>query len=139
MGRHCETFEHTADVGLRATADTLSGLMEALAEGLADLICPRANVRAAETRELSVRAEDREALCVDFLWEVMSAIQADRFALAAVRVTEASETSVTAELSGESLDPDRHEIAAEVKAVTYHKLSVEPTDDGWAGQVILDL
>ncbi len=139
MGKHCETFEHTADVGLRATGDSLAELYEALAEGLADLICPRENVRADETRELSVRAEDRGALCVDFLWEVMSAIQADRFALAVVRVTDASDTSVTAELSGEPLDPGRHEIGAEVKAVTYHKLSVEPTDDGWAGQVILDL
>ena len=30
MGKHCETFDHTADVGLSARADTLGELFEAL-------------------------------------------------------------------------------------------------------------
>ena len=88
MAKQCETFDHTADVGLLARADTPAELFEALAEGLADYICPRDTVRPREIRTLSVEAEDIEALAVDFLAAVLNVIQADRFMVAAVRVVE---------------------------------------------------
>ena len=139
MGKHCETFEHTADVGLAARADTLGGLFEALAEGLADYICSRQSVRADRTRPVAVRAEDVEALAVDFLWEVMTAIQAGRFMVATARVKEISDTAVAAELAGEAYDPARHELKTEVKAVTYHQLKIAREGEQWIGRVILDL
>jgi len=139
MAKHCETFDHTADVGLSASADTPGELFEALAEGLADVICPRGQVSPREIREVRVEADDIEALAVDFLWQVMSVIQFDRRAVASVRVVEITDTSVVAELSCEPLDLSRHEIAAEVKAVTYHQLKIAPETPGWVGRVILDL
>ena len=139
MPGHCETFDHTADVGLRARAGSLADRLSALGEGLADLICPRENVRAAQERRCDVTAEDREALTVDFLWEIMSAIQYDRFAVAEVCVERAEDTFVRSVLRGEALDGDRHELAAEVKAVTYHQLRVARDGDAWTAQVILDL
>lgn len=139
MSKHCETFDHTADVGLAARADTLGELLEALAEGLADVICPRGQVADQAGWELDVAAEDVEALAVDFLCEVMAAIQTDRFAVARCQVRSAEEHRVRAELRGEAYDPARHEIATEVKAVTYHQLRIAPEGDGWAGRVILDL
>lgn len=139
MARHCETFDHTADVGLDARGDSLGELLEALAEGLCDVVCPRRGVRAADARTVTATAEDVEALAVDFLSEVLWAVQTDHFAVASVRVIAASETSVQAELTGEPYDPDRHEILTEVKAVTYHELRVAREGDGWTGRVILDL
>ncbi len=139
MAKRCETFDHTADVGLKADADTLEELFEALAEGLAELICPRAPVRPREARPVAAAAEDLEALAVDFLCEVMNAIQAGRFAVAACRVARADEHAVEAELVGEPLDLDRHEIATEVKAVTYHLLKVARDGSRWTGRVVLDV
>jgi SHS2 domain-containing protein len=139
MAKHCETFDHTADVGLDARADTLAELFEALSEGLADVVCPRGPVAEADKRTIHVEAEDVEALAVDFLCEVLAAIQEDRFALASVSVGEISDAAVTAELAGEPYDETRHEIATEVKAVTYHQLKIAPEVDHWIGRIILDL
>ncbi len=139
MAKHCETFDHTADVGLDARADTLAELFEALGEGLADVVCPRGSVAEEQTLAVHVEAEDVEALAVDFLCEVLAAIQENRFAVAAVSVEQISEIVVTAELVGESYDDARHEIATEVKAVTYHQLKVARGGDGWVGRIILDL
>jgi len=139
MTKHCETFDHTADVGLAARADSLGELLEALAEGLADVICPRRQAAARETVEIDVASEDVEALAVDFLWEVMDAIQACRKAVAAVCVSDVSETHVRATLGCEPLDADKHQIEAEVKAVTYHELEITCRDGQWHGRVILDL
>ena len=139
MAKHCETFDHTADVGLAARADTLGELLEALAEGLCDQLCPRGQVAPSERRRIAVQAEDVEALAVDFLSQVLWAVQTDRFAVAAVQVGQCDETSAAAELTGEPYDPDRHELIGEIKAVTYHQLKVAREGDGWVGRVILDL
>lgn len=139
MAKHCETFDHTADVGLDARADTLAELFEALGEGLADVVCMRGSVAEAAKRTVHVAAEDVEALAVDFLCEVLAVIQEHRFAVASVSVKQISDTAVTAELVGESYDDARHEIATEVKAVTYHQLKIAREGDHWIGRVILDL
>jgi len=139
MAKHCETFDHTADVGLAARADTLGELFEALAEGLADVICPREHVSAADSRTLTVAAEDVEALAVDFLSGLLSVVQTERFLVARASVQRADETAVEAKVSGEPYDPARHELATEVKAVTYHQLKVAREGDQWVGRVILDL
>jgi SHS2 domain-containing protein len=41
--------------------------------------------------------------------------------------------------SGEPLDPRRHALRAEVKAVTYHALAVRRTPAGYTARVILDV
>jgi protein archease len=139
MAKHCETFDHTADIGLRAEADTPEELMSALAEGLAELICPRAGVRAERRVAVRLEAEDREGLTVDFLWKVMSAVEYDGFAIARVDVHRAREKALEADLWGEDRDPARHEIVTEIKAVTYHQLKVAREAGRWTARVILDL
>ena len=94
---------------------------------------------AAAQREVTVSAEDAEALAVDFLSAVLNVIQADRFMLARVRISNADEHHVAATLIGEPYDPRRHEIDTEVKAVTYHLLSVKQEAGRWNGRVVLDL
>ena len=139
MVKHCETFEHTADIGLRASGETLGELFEAMGEGLADLICPRRNVSAKQSRRIRLQAEDVEALAVDFLSQILFAIETDRFAVATVHIREISERAVTGEIVGEPFDPGRHEFGTEVKGVTYHLLRIAPQDEWWTGQVILDV
>ncbi len=140
MAKHGETFEHTADVGLAARADSLPELLEALADTLADFICTRAGVRERQAHPLAVAAEDVEALTVDFLHDVLLAIQTDRFAVARTQVTAADEHSATATLHGEPYDPARHEYGSEVKAITYHQLHVARNDAGqWEARVIIDV
>jgi SHS2 domain-containing protein len=139
MAKRCETFDHTADVGLLARADSLGELLEALAEGLAGFICPRETVAAARKREVRVRSEDVEALAVDFLGAVLNLIQAERFVVARVSVKDVSERSVLAEALGEPYDARRHDLSTEVKAVTYHMLRIAREGKEWVGRVVLDL
>lgn len=139
MAKECQTINHTADIGLAASADSLGELFEALAEGLADVICDRSQVTPKLTQAVEVRSEDVEALAIDFLSRVLGVIQADHFLPAAVQVTEIDEHAVRGELRGEPYAPGRHELKTEVKAVTYHQLRVAREGDKWVGRVILDL
>ena len=40
---------------------------------------------------------------------------------------------------GEELDPERHDLGADVKAVTLHRYKVEETAGGWTATIILDI
>ena len=40
---------------------------------------------------------------------------------------------------GEGLDPQKHPLSVDVKAVTLHRFSLRQTDEGWEAFVILDI
>ncbi len=140
MAKSYEMIDHSADMGIEARADTLEELMEALAEGMAEIICPPSTVAPQDRRTVAVVAEDLEAAAVDFLSAVLRLIQVERFMVAKITLREVSGNSLAAEVAGESYEPGRHDIAREIKAVTYHQLKVVRGEDGrWFGRVIFDL
>jgi SHS2 domain-containing protein len=139
MAKQWRYTDHPADIGLYAEADSLPELFEALALALARLICSASDIQSNESREVEVEAEDLEALAVDFLGELLTTIQLRRFLVSSIRVSFPLENRISAHLYGEPYDPLRHELSTEVKAVTYHRLSLRNTNGRWVGQVILDL
>ena len=139
MARHCETFEHTADIGLAGRADSLAGLFEAMGEGLARYLCPARPRRADRSSEVDLSAPDVEALLVDFLSAVNAAVLRGHLLVGKVAVEEITPTRVRARLTGTDLDSRRDEITTEVKAVTYHQLEVRQRDGQWTARVILDI
>ncbi len=46
---------------------------------------------------------------------------------------------LSAQLWGESADRNRHTLSREIKAVTYHRLTVSHTAEGWRATVLFDL
>ncbi|RKZ30052.1 hypothetical protein DRQ27_05225, partial [bacterium] len=44
-----------------------------------------------------------------------------------------------AKVYGEPFDPKKHKFRLEIKAVTYHQLTVKKQGDKWFGRVIFDL
>jgi SHS2 domain-containing protein len=132
-------FAHTADVGFEVEAPTVAALFERVALGLAAAIADLDGVGARERRTVAVQADDRTVLLHDFLHAILLLAQVDGFLISAVEVQEVEETAVRAVVLGEPLDPGRHRLHGEVKAVTWHGLTVEPTDAGWRTWVLLDV
>ena len=130
---------HTADVGFEVEAATLAGVFERAALGLGQAIADADGIRARSRRVVTVRANDRAALLHDFLHALLLLAQVDGFLFEGVEVTAIDARCVRAVVTGESLDPARHHLHGEVKAVTWHGLSVEQCGDVWRARVILDV
>jgi SHS2 domain-containing protein len=47
--------------------------------------------------------------------------------------------SLDALFVGETIDPCKHHLAVDVKAVTLHRLSLRKTEEGWEATVVLDV
>ena len=134
-----ELFEHTADLGLRATAPDLNALFAEMAKCLLSAIVEDpACVRPLEETRIELAGTDREFLLFDWLKELLLRFETDHVLFASFEV-QVSGSGLTATVRGDAFDPARHMLAHEVKAITYHELKVEPTSDGWLAEVIVDI
>ncbi len=132
-------LEHTADVGIAATGDSLAEAFSWLAEGMFSLIVDPHTVRPREVRSFSVESHDRESLVVDWLNELIYQYEATGFLVKESRVTlTAGDSRLEAQCWGETADQARHHILMVVKAATYHSLAVSHQDQ-WCIRIILDV
>jgi SHS2 domain-containing protein len=132
-------LEHTADVGIVATGTTLSRTFEAAAEGMYSIMVELEGVREAVTREVRVVAPGRERLLVAWLLELLLLTDTEGMVFRRFEIALDGETELRARVFGEPIDPARHELGAEVKAVTRHQLRVRETPDGYEARVIFDI
>ena len=134
-----ELFEHTADLGLRATAPDLNSLFAEMGECLLSaMVEDPAAVQPAREVQIVIGGADREFLLFDWLKELLLRFETDRMLFTSfdVRVGEAG---LKAAARGGEYDPARHMLSHEVKAITYHELKVEPTETGWLAEAIVDI
>jgi len=137
-----ETFEHTADVGLRVRADDLDALFADAARGLFTLIAGRIeDVSIVQETQFRLEADDLEALLHDWLAELLYASSARRLLLRdfETRVRGPNPWELTAVARGEPIDPARHALEVEIKAITWHGLKVVRESNGWLAEVVVDV
>jgi len=130
---------HTADVGLLVEGPDPATLFAEAALALTDQVVDRKTVRAAQERSLSVDGADWTDLMVNWLREVLYLFNGEQWLVTRVRIQTIAATGLTARLHGETFDPRRHPVSAEIKAVTYHQAEVRTDSGHWQARVILDL
>ncbi|WP_225335863.1 archease [Halomicrobium urmianum] len=130
--------EHTADVAVEATGETLGEAFAAVADGLTAAMCDDVP-NGGERFDLEVAAEGREAALFDYLDELIyrrdvdSVLPADSEA-SVERVD--GEWRVAATARGVPLSDV---VARDVKAVTYSEMDLSETEGGWHAYVVFDV
>ncbi|MCK5572103.1 MAG: archease [Bacteroidetes bacterium] len=123
-------LDHPADLGIEATGRSLSEAFENAAAGLMSVILDPETVAASESRTIALDGTDREHLLVKWLSEILYLYDGERFAATEFSVMDLGGTSLKATIRGEPFVPGRHISRMDVKAVTYHQLSVEEEPGG---------
>ncbi len=138
---HTETFDHTADLGLRIRAADLADLFQTAAEGLFDVIVAnRDAVRSVQHEQVSLAAESTEDLLIEWLNELIFRSETEHRLYGLFDVTiDADGRALEAMIHGEPTDPTRHVLDHEVKAVTRHAVSIVRDEEGCLAEVILDI
>jgi SHS2 domain-containing protein len=134
-----ETFEHTADLGLRIRATDLDTLFAEAAQCLFSAVVEDlASVRPLRKIDIGIQGDDREYLLFDWLRELLYHLDAEHLLFGKFEV-HMRDDGLTASAWGEPLDRARHNLEHEVKAITYHHLRVEKVGDQWEAEVIVDI
>ncbi len=119
-----EEIEHTADVGIRAYGRTASEIFAAAAEGMFSLIAVPAHIEPKGEVEIRLKAEDLPQLLVAWLSELIFLHETQHLLFSRFEV-HVRGSSLRARAWGETIDKRKHELKLAIKAVTYHRLSVD--------------
>ena len=130
--------EHTADVAVEATADSLGGVFAAVADGLAAAMCDSVP-DVGERFDVEVRAESAEAALFDYLDELI--YQRDvRGVLPVDNRASVDEREGDWVVAGSAWGVPLGAVSArEVKAVTYSEMALRRQDGGWYAYVVFDV
>jgi SHS2 domain-containing protein len=134
-----ETFDHTADLGLRIRAADLPTLFAEAGQALTHLLVENlSRVRPLQRVEWTQPRDELPFMLFDFLSTILRHFEEQRLLLAYFEV-QLDDDQLQVAAHGEPLDRTRHEADHEVKAITYHGLRVEREGDGWIAEVIVDI
>lgn len=139
MTRGYEILEHPSDIGLRAKGKNLAEAFEEAAAGLISIVTDPALLSTTERKEVRIEAPDTDHLLVRWLTEILYYCDAERFLTARTRIRSMSRDELVATLEGETFEPRRHVPRTDVKAITYHQLSVQETPEGAVVEVFVDI
>jgi SHS2 domain-containing protein len=139
MKKFYQILDHTADLRIRIVGETLAALFENAGLALAGLICDPDRLTPVETIRIEVAGDDPPDLMVNYLRELLYLWSGEEKLIKHVRVRKIEATTVTSDVTLAEHKPSQHVILNEIKAVTYHQITVEPTDNGWQAMVVFDI
>jgi SHS2 domain-containing protein len=132
----------TSDLSFRAEGPTIEAAFAAAARAfLAATVEEPEAVERRKRRSVQLEEPNLEFLLARFLNELVYLRDAEDLLLHPEHLEIGSDGSarLSAELSGERIDRDRHALVSDVKAVTAHGLSVAKTTGGWVATATLDV
>ena len=135
-----ELLEHTADIFIKANGKTLSEAFENAAIGMFDIIYPTAKVGSVGEYQLEHKSSDLEQLLVEWLSELLYIYETQNVLFSSFKVQiDETQLSLKCQAFGEKVDPAKHKISDEIKAVTYHMLEIGRENDGYFVKVLFDV
>lgn len=119
-----ELIEHTADIGLKACGETLTGAFAGAALGMFSLMAELENMGEKESRYIEVKADDIEGLLFEWLNSLLYYFDVEMLLFKRFDIIGLEDTRLKATCYGEKYDSSRHSLRMGVKSATYHQLEV---------------
>lgn len=132
-------MDHTADLRIRIIGTDRADLFKNAGLALFDLVAESDHLESRETAEMHVTGDDPADLMVNYLRELLYLWTGKERLVKLIHIVHISDTTVSAQVSTDHYQPERHEILHEIKAVTYHQIDVSRTTDGWQATVVFDV
>ncbi len=131
-------LEHTADAMVDAYGKTKEEAYANAGLALTSLMTDPKLVEPRITHKIKVKAEDDESLLYEFLNEILYLFETKGLVFSKYK-TKIKGYELKCTASGEKFNPGKHEPENEVKAITYHQMSVKKKGDKWVARVVFDL
>jgi len=135
-----ELLDHTADILLKSYGTSLAEAFEHAAVGMFDQLYPTKNVKPIGEFQVDLQNDDTEQLLVEWLSELLFIYETQKVVFAKFEVNlDEKNNKLVSQAYGENIDPEKHVIDNEIKAVTYHMLEIGQEDENYFVKVLLDI
>lgn len=128
---------HTADLEIRAWGKDLNELFVSAVEGMFHLSGVEEYQEGFSdiSETITLDAMDYEGLLILFLEELLYRLTEDYMLFKVHKITITDKFALKAKLRGTQIKSYKRDI----KAVTYHRLNIQETDDGYQVNVVFDI
>ena len=134
-----QIIDHTADLGIIVEGTDEENLFIRAAYAMMDLMVKGNFSRKTVIKDVSLQGEDFPDLMVRWLGEILYLFEGDKLIVNSIEIKSISPIKLESMLTLTSFEPEHHQVIREIKAVTYHQISVEKVNDGWQARVIFDI
>jgi SHS2 domain-containing protein len=128
-----------SELAVRVVGSSQADLFANSAFALFDVMTDLDKIEVKERLPLEVEGADRDDLMVNWMRELLYLYQGSGYLLKEFQIREVKDTLVKADVCGEKIDPDRHDMKKEVTAVAYHQSRMEKTGNQWTAQLIFEV
>ena len=141
-------IDHTADVMFEAYGKTLNKIFENAALATFEVQCNLRKIERKIKKKIKLKNDDIANLLFDFLEELIYLKDARYLLFGKFRVKinkklfgkpSSKIYILEAEIEGEKINPKKHELKTDVKAITLHKFELKKVKNGWKCRVLLDI
>lgn len=137
-------LEHTADVSVEIQGTSLEEAFEQTAYSLMETITPDLNLISPKIeKNLTIEAEDKEALLFDFLTEFLYFFDVDGLIFNDITINKIQKGQdkykLNALIKGEKFNKSKHKIGTEVKAITYSFMEIEEKKEKVTIKIVFDI
>jgi len=126
--KNFEYFEVTADIGFKAYGKTLNEAFENAGLAIFNIISDTDDIEPKIEKSFEITSEDEVSLLYDYLEELLFLHEVEFMLFSEFHVEITSDLHLKATIVGEEIDWDRHERKTEIKAITFHRMSVEKSE-----------
>lgn len=131
-----------ADIAFEAYGKNLNELFENCALAIFEESADIKKIKVSKKKKISLESNKIEDLLFDFLSEILylKDVYSIIFKSSEVNITESKgKFKLRAELVGESIDREKHELRNDIKAITLHMFKIEKTKEGYKATFVVDV
>ena len=132
-----------ADAAIEVSSNSLEGIFIDSGKALTNtMVDDLKSIKTNKKYTFKVESQERDLLLFEFLEKLVIEKDANQmlFSEFEVKINQINEKFMVSVIAhGEHIDYDRHELCADVKAVTLHKFSLTKEKEDWKAEMILDM
>ncbi len=132
-------LNHTADLGIAVQGSDPINLFINAAKAMMHLMIKSKSSKEKMSLPLSISGDDLEDLMVRWLGEILYLFQGENLVVTDIVIEAFSFFNLTASVKAVPFNIRTHEILREIKAVTYHQITVAEENGLWIAKIIFDL
>ncbi len=130
-------IDHTADLGIEVNGKTLEELFINIGKAVFETQIS-GKVEAKEKKKIELSSESIEDLFMDWCRELLYHFSVHGFIPQKYEVS-IRDTSLTAHVTGDIFDQNKHTVRMEIKNPTYHNFSLKKTKEQYRATIIFDV
>ena len=139
VDRQFEIIDHTSDVGIIAYGLDQAELLANAARGMFSLMADLKEIETDSSKIIELDEQDNIALLVEWLNELIYIFDMEHFVFKEFDIDVKIGRRLKATCYGGKLDVKIHKVKCQIKAATYHNLSIVKENGIYSARIIFDI